>query len=205
MTRARARSATEHPGSPILLALAAAAAGTALLAPGAGADTGSALLDPGSATGSAATGSAMLAPGSAEGVAVGPGSSLGLCSVTATGYADGQLVALTAGHCTLGLFGVIRLPYVDWAMIPLLPGTRTHNTLPDGKRLVATGPPGGSPLCRYGQVSGTRCAGYTDICIGDSGGPVYRHAGKGTAVLVGITSSNLEYSSLPVGFELGEP
>lgn len=161
-------------------------------------------VDPGSAwSGSAWSGSAW--PGSAGSgsslVAVGPGTSLGLCSITATGYADGEPVALTAGHCTLGLFGVIRLPGVDWAMIPLLPGTPTHNTLPSGERLTGRGAPGGV-LCRWGQRSGTRCNGYTGIRVGDSGGPVYRPNGDGTATLVGITSSNIQYSSLPPGFSL---
>lgn len=133
--------------------------------------------------------------------AVGPGTTLGLCSVTATGYTEGQPVALTAGHCTLGLFGAIRLPDVDWAMIPLLPGTPTHNDLPNGERLTGVGAPGGD-LCRWGQVSGTRCDGYTGIQVGDSGGPVYRPNGDGTATLVGITSSNLQFSGLPPDFSL---
>lgn len=207
MTRTWVRSTRVNKRVVALFGLAAAVAGTAL-APGAGADTGSALLDFGSAsfgssaTGSAATGSALFAPGSAEGIAVGPGSSIGLCSITATGYADGQPVALTAGHCTLWLFGEARLPDVDWAMIPLMPGTRTHNTLPDGNRLVATDSEG-DPVCRYGLTSGTRCDGYTGISLGDSGGPVYRPVGDGTAVLVGITSSNIQYSSLPANFVLG--
>ncbi|MBF6350532.1 MULTISPECIES: hypothetical protein [Nocardia] len=143
-----------------------------------------------------------LGPGSSSAdFAVGPGSTLGLCSVTATGYADGQPVALTAGHCTLGLFGEIRLPGEDWAMIPLLPGTPTHNTLPSGERLTGLDMPAGD-LCRWGQLSGTRCDGYTGIRFGDSGGPVYRPNGDGTATLVGITSSNIRYSGLPPEFSL---
>ncbi|WP_280398362.1 hypothetical protein [Nocardia carnea] len=145
-------------------------------------------------------GSSGSGSGSAQ-IAVGPGTSLGLCSVTATGYAEGQPVALTAGHCTLGLFGEIRLPNLDWAMIPLLPGTPTHNTLPSGEQLTAAGAPGGE-LCRWGQRSGTRCDGYTGIRVGDSGGPVYRPNGDGTATLVGVTSSNVRFSGLPPGFSL---
>lgn len=133
---------------------------------------------------------------------VGPGSTLGPCSVTATGYADGQPVALTAGHCTLGMFGVINLPGEDWAMIPLPPGTHAHNILPSGEQLTATGAPEGD-LCRYGQISGTRCDGYTGIIPGDSGGPVFHTNGDGTATLVGLTSSNTHYSTLPPAFTLG--
>lgn len=153
------------------------------------------------AAGSASAQSAVGPGSSAADLAVGPGTSLGPCSVTATGYADGQPVALTAGHCTLGLFGVIRLPDEDWAMIPLLPGTPTHNTLPSGERLTGVGPPAGD-LCRWGQVSRTRCDGYTGILLGDSGGPVYRPNGDGTATLVGVTSSNIQFSGLPPGFSL---
>jgi len=188
--------------TPKTVPLVAAALTAAALATGQA--SAQSAVEPGSAgSGSAGTGSAW--PGSAGSgsslTAVGPGSTLGLCSITATGYADGQQVALTAGHCTLGLFGVIRLPDVDWAMIPLFPGTPTHNTLPSGERLTALGAPDGA-LCRWGQRSGTRCDGYTGIRVGDSGGPVYRPNGDGTATLVGITSSNVQYSSLPPGFSL---
>ncbi|MEU1984345.1 hypothetical protein [Nocardia sp. NPDC019395] len=178
--------------------IATAALAAAVLSAGqAAAQSGEGSGSSGSGDGSGSSGSGSL---SAE-FAVGPGTSLGLCSITATGYADGRPVALTAGHCTLGLFGVIRLPDEDWAMIPLLPGTPTHNNLPSGERLTAVGAPEGD-LCRWGQRSGTRCDGYTGIRIGDSGGPVYRPNGDGTATLVGITSSNIQYSSLPPEFSL---
>ncbi|NKY55675.1 hypothetical protein [Nocardia flavorosea] len=188
--------------TPKALPLIAAALTTAALTTAAlttGQASAQSAVEPGSAgSGSAGPGSA----GSGSSLsAVGPGSTLGLCSITATGYADRQPVALTAGHCTLGLFGVIRLPDVDWAMIPLSPGTPTHNTLPSGERLTGLGAPGGA-LCRWGQRSGTRCDGYTGIRVGDSGGPVYRPNSDGTANLVGITSSNIQYSSLPPGFSL---
>lgn len=148
----------------------------------------------------ATAGLAALSTGTASAeIPVGPGSTLGICSVTATGYANGQPVALTAGHCTLGLFGEIHLPDTDWSMIPIPPGFAPHNTLPTGERLTSLG---GDAECRYGQLSGTRCDGYTGILPGDSGGPVYQSNGDGTASLVGVTSSNIQYSSLPSGFTL---
>jgi hypothetical protein len=132
-------------------------------------------------------------------VPVGPGSPLGVCSVAATGYVNDQPVALTAGHCTLGVFGEIHLPGVDWALIPLPGNVRLHNVLPSGERLTDLG---GDAVCRWGQLSRTRCDGYTGILPGDSGGPVYQPHGDGTASLVGVTSSNVQYSSLPTNFEL---
>lgn len=111
--------------------------------------------------------------------AVGPGTSIGLCTITTAGHdAHGNAVALTAGHCMLGggqtvyALGIGKIGHYatwsskwaplqsdgsdDWAVIALDRGVRVSTVAPNGAKLdhFAT-PVVGRRMSKYGQISGT--------------------------------------------------
>lgn len=110
---------------------------------------------------------------------VGPGTSIGLCTITTAGHdAQGNAVALTAGHCMLShgqsvyAPGIGKIGYYstwsskwtplqsdgsdDWAVIALDRGVGVSVVAPNGVVLDHFGTPVvGTELSKYGQITGT--------------------------------------------------
>jgi hypothetical protein len=148
------------------------------------------------------------AEANAQPAPVGPGDTIGSCTVGATGHYQGKTVALTAAHCIPTLLGtgssglgtIAGVGY-DWTLVELPAGTPIHNTLPTGATLDQIGGevPGG--VCKYGRMTQETCADtYRNLAViqGDSGGAVYQGN-----TLIGLVSNVFDYSRLPGGFTLG--
>ncbi|MBY8854875.1 S1 family peptidase [Nocardia sp. CA2R105] len=110
---------------------------------------------------------------------VGPGTSIGLCTITTAGHdAQGNAVALTAGHCmfsrgqTVYALGIGKIGHFvtwsskwaplqsdgsdDWAVIELDRGVGISVTAPNGAVLDHFGTPHvDRRMSKYGQITGT--------------------------------------------------
>ncbi|WP_157121050.1 hypothetical protein [Nocardia miyunensis] len=110
---------------------------------------------------------------------VGPGTSIGLCTITTAGHdARGRAVALTAGHCMLRRGQKVYAPGIgkignfatwsskwallqsdgsdDWAVIQLDRGVGISVVAPNGVALDHFGTPVvGRQISKYGQITGT--------------------------------------------------
>ncbi|MFI7189668.1 trypsin-like peptidase domain-containing protein [Nocardia nova] len=119
-----------------------------------------------------------VAPADSPSRVVGPGTSLGLCTITAAGHdAAGNAVALTAGHCMFSPGQSVVAPAIgrighyaswtskwallqsdstsDWAVIALRPGLDISTMAPNGAVIDHVGavPAPGSRLDKYGSTT----------------------------------------------------
>lgn len=102
---------------------------------------------------------------------------------------------------------VVRTDQVisDYQTIALADGVVINNLLPNGQPLVNDPTvvlTAGQPVCHFGVITGESCGtiegvnnGWFTMANGvvsqkgDSGGPVYTHAGDGSAIIIGLFNS----------------